>query len=81
MSASIFFPANSKLSVERARRRCNGIAAQNTKPFLCLYQFFVGKCSDKFAVFVFVEFSEPDWAGHCDTHGWSAEEGEAILAW
>jgi hypothetical protein len=40
MSAPIFFPANFKLSVERAGRRCNDIAAQDTEqlfPVMKLY--------------------------------------------
>ena len=40
MSAAIFFPADFQLSVERAGRRCNDIAAQNTKllsPVMKLY--------------------------------------------
>jgi len=40
MSAAIFFPANFKLSVERARTRGSDIAAQNTKllsPVMKLY--------------------------------------------
>ena len=36
-------------------------------PRRCLDKFFFGKCSDKFAVFVFVEFTEPDWVEHSDT--------------
>jgi len=55
------------------------ISAQNTEPLPRLNQFFVRKCSDKFAVIVLAEFTEPDWAGHRDTHGWSAEEGDRIL--
>src|SRR5258708_12117949 len=69
MSSPILFPANFKLSVERARGRGNNIAAQNTKPFSRLQQFFVRQCSDKFAVIVFAEFTETDWAGHRDTVG------------
>ncbi len=71
MSATVLVAADFQLSIERAGRRCNDIAAQNTEPLPCLYQFFVGKRSDKFAVFVFAEFTEPDWAGHRDTYGWS----------
>jgi hypothetical protein len=36
-----------------------------------LYQFFVRKRSDKFAIIVFAEFTEPAWAGHRDTVEWS----------
>jgi hypothetical protein len=78
MPSPIFLAADFKLSVERARRRCNDIAAQDTEPLPRLNQFSVGKRSNKFAVIVFVEFTEPDWAGHCDTHGWgfAAETGD-----
>jgi hypothetical protein len=63
--------ADFQLSVERARIRGNDIAAQDTEALTCLYQFFVRKRSDKFAIIVFAEFTEPDWTGHRDTHGWS----------
>jgi hypothetical protein len=62
MSASILFAAYFQLLVEPTRDWRNDIAAQNTKPLPCFYQFFVGKRSDKFAVIVFAEFAEPDWA-------------------
>jgi hypothetical protein len=71
MSAPIFFAADFKLSIERAERRCNDMAAQDTEPLPRLYQFFVSKRSDKFAVIVFAEFTETNRAGHCDTMEWS----------
>jgi hypothetical protein len=80
MSATVFLAADIQLSIERAGRRCNDIAAQHSQPFSCLYKFFVGERSDKCSVLVFVEFTETDWAEHRDAHGWSAEEGERILA-
>jgi hypothetical protein len=57
MSALIFFAAYFQLSIERARSRGNNIAAQDTEPLFRLYQFFVGKCSDKLAVSGLVEFT------------------------
>jgi hypothetical protein len=60
MSATVFLAANFKLFVECAGHRCNDIAAQNAEPLPSLYQFFVRKRSDKFAAFVFVEFTKPD---------------------
>jgi hypothetical protein len=80
MSPPISFSADFQLPIERARIRGNDIAAQDTEPLTCLNQFFVRKRSDKFAIIVFAEFTEPDWAGHRDAHGWSAEEGENFLA-
>ena len=76
MPTPIFFAAHFQLSIERAGRRCNDIAAQDTEPLTCRYQFFVGKRSDKFAILIFVEFTESAWTGHRDTRGWSVEEGD-----
>ena len=80
MPTAIFFAADSQLLIERAGRRCNDIAAQDTKPLPRFNQFFVGKCSDKFAIIVFAEFSEPDRAGHRDIQFEAAEEGEKIFS-
>ena len=80
MPTPIFFAAQFQLSIERAGRRCNDIAAQDTKPLPRFNQFFVGKCSDKFAIIVFAEFSEPDRAGRHDTlRNGVVEEGNRIL--
>jgi hypothetical protein len=61
MPPPILFAADFRLSDECAGRRCNDIAA-DTEPLPRFNQFFFGKCSDKFAVFVFVEFSKPDFS-------------------
>ena len=39
MSPPMFLPADFKLSIERARCRCNDIAAQHAKLFACFNQF------------------------------------------
>ena len=80
MSAPIFFAANFKLSVERARCRGNDIAAQDTEPLSRLYQFFVGKRSDKFAISGLVEFTETNRVGHGNSRQEVVEEGKKILA-
>jgi hypothetical protein len=81
MSAPIFLAADSKLSVECARIRADDIAAQDTEPLSRLYQFFVRKRSDKFAVSGLVEFTETNRVGHRNSRKEVAEEGEKILTW
>jgi hypothetical protein len=73
MPVPIFFPADFQLSIESAECRCNDIAAQDTEPLPCLYQFLVGECSDKSAVIVFSEFTEPDRTGHRSTDNFGVQ--------
>ena len=40
--------------------RCSRSPGKIAEPLPCLYQFFVRKCSDKFKVIVFAEFTETD---------------------
>ena len=78
MPSSIFLATDFKLSVERARRRGNNIAAQNAEPLPRFNQFLVGKCSDKFAVFVFAEFTEPYWATVLSNNGGNEEPDPVV---
>jgi hypothetical protein len=59
--AAILFPADFKLSLERARSGQHDIAAQTALPLPCFDQFFVGQRLGKLAVYVFAEFVEHNW--------------------
>src|SRR5258706_4722712 len=71
MPAAIFFPADFELPVERAGRRCNDIAAQNSKAFPRFNEFVITQRPNKCTVIVFAESTEPDCTGHRDSRGWS----------
>ena len=59
MSPPILLTADFQLSIERALGQCNDIAAQDTEPLPRLLALR-RECSDKFAIIVFAELTEPD---------------------
>ena len=83
-AASAFLPLlNFSLHAEFNHGRFGCLRRSSRHIFNCLSNALgiaVTTLPHKFAVIVFAKFTEPDWAGHCDTHAIGvAEEERTIL--